>query len=50
MNNNLGRDKVWNEATWQDIDTAVLGEVRRIRVAQKSIGVRLGAIARLRQL
>jgi uncharacterized linocin/CFP29 family protein len=35
MNNNLGRDKVWNDATWQDIDTAVLGEVGRIRVAQK---------------
>jgi uncharacterized linocin/CFP29 family protein len=35
MNNNLGRDKVWNDATWQDIDKAVLGEVGRIRVAQK---------------
>ena len=35
MPSNLGRDKVWDDATWQRIDQAVLGEVGRIRVAQK---------------
>lgn len=35
MNNNNGRDKIWNDAVWQEIDKAVLAEVGRIRVAQK---------------
>jgi uncharacterized linocin/CFP29 family protein len=35
MNNNLGRDKVWDDAIWQEIDKAVMAEVGRIRVAQK---------------
>jgi uncharacterized linocin/CFP29 family protein len=35
MANNFGRDKVWDEATWQGHDQAVLAEVGRIRVAQK---------------
>lgn len=35
MNNNLGRDKLWTDAVWQEIDKAVLAEVGRIRVAQK---------------
>src|SRR5439155_5698199 len=35
MNNNNGRDKLWNDAIWQDIDKAVLAEIGRIRVAQK---------------
>jgi uncharacterized linocin/CFP29 family protein len=35
MNNKLGRDKMWNESTWQDVDEAVLAEVGRIRVVQK---------------
>jgi len=35
MNGNLGRDKVWNQQIWSDIDNAVRDEVGRIRVAQK---------------
>jgi uncharacterized linocin/CFP29 family protein len=34
-NNTLGRDEVWSEPIWQEIDNAVLAEVGRIRVAQK---------------
>jgi uncharacterized linocin/CFP29 family protein len=35
MNGNLGRDKVWNQQIWDDIDHAVRDEMGRIRVAQK---------------
>jgi uncharacterized linocin/CFP29 family protein len=35
MPNNLGRDDIWSEPVWQEIDNAVLAEVGRIRVAQK---------------
>jgi uncharacterized linocin/CFP29 family protein len=35
MNGTLGRDKVWNDQIWSDIDKAVREEVGRIRVAQK---------------
>jgi uncharacterized linocin/CFP29 family protein len=35
MNGTLGRDKIWNEQIWGDIDNAVRDEVGRIRVAQK---------------
>jgi uncharacterized linocin/CFP29 family protein len=35
MNGYLGRDKVWNQQIWGDIDKAVQEEVGRIRVAQK---------------
>ena len=35
MATNFGRDKVWDDATWQGLDQAVLAEVGRIRVAQK---------------
>jgi uncharacterized linocin/CFP29 family protein len=35
MNGYLGRDKVWNEQIWSEIDKAVREEVGRIRVAQK---------------
>jgi uncharacterized linocin/CFP29 family protein len=35
MNGSLGRDKVWNQQIWSDIDKAVQEEVGRIRVAQK---------------
>ena len=35
MNGNLGRDKLWNESIWSEIDKAVQEEVGRIRVAQK---------------
>lgn len=35
MNGSLGRDKVWNQQIWNDIDNAVRDEVGRIRVAQK---------------
>jgi hypothetical protein len=35
MNGYLGRDKVWNQQIWSDIDKAVQEEVGRIRVAQK---------------
>ena len=35
MNGTLGRDKVWNDAIWGEIDKAVRDEMGRIRVAQK---------------
>jgi uncharacterized linocin/CFP29 family protein len=35
MNGSLGRDRVWNEHIWGEIDKAVREEVGRIRVAQK---------------
>ena len=35
MNGNLGRDRLWNEHIWSEIDRAVREEVGRIRVAQK---------------
>src|SRR5215208_4159564 len=35
MPNNLGRDELWGPEVWQEIDSAVLAEVGRIRVAQK---------------
>lgn len=35
MNGTLGRDRVWNEHIWGEIDKAVREEVGRIRVAQK---------------
>ena len=35
MNGTLGRDKLWNEQIWKEIDQAVQEEVGRIRVAQK---------------
>jgi uncharacterized linocin/CFP29 family protein len=35
MNGTLGRDKLWNQQIWSDIDSAVRDEVGRIRVAQK---------------
>jgi uncharacterized linocin/CFP29 family protein len=35
MADNLGRDKLWDPATWAEIDKAVQAEVGRIRVAQK---------------
>jgi len=35
MNGYLGRDRVWNQQIWSDIDKAVQEEVGRIRVAQK---------------
>jgi uncharacterized linocin/CFP29 family protein len=35
MNGTLGRDKLWNQQIWDDIDNTVRGEVGRIRVAQK---------------
>ena len=35
MSGNLGRDKVWNDQIWSEIDKAVREEIGRIRVAQK---------------
>ena len=35
MNGTLGRDKVWNDQIWGEIDKAVRDEVGRIRIAQK---------------
>src|SRR4029077_4826366 len=35
MNGSLGRDRVWNQQIWSEIDKAVQEEVGRIRVAQK---------------
>ena len=35
MNGSLGRDKVWNEHIWSEIDKAVREGMGRIRVAQK---------------
>src|SRR5215469_14153382 len=36
MNGTLGRDKVWNDHIWGEIDRAVRDETGRIRVAQKA--------------
>jgi uncharacterized linocin/CFP29 family protein len=35
MNGYLGRDRIWNEHIWSEIDKAVREQVGRIRVAQK---------------
>lgn len=35
MNGSLGRDRVWNDQIWGEIDKAVREEMGRIRVAQK---------------
>jgi uncharacterized linocin/CFP29 family protein len=35
MNGNLGRDRLWNEHIWSEIDKAIREEAGRIRVAQK---------------
>jgi len=35
MNGNLGRDRLWNQQIWSDIDNAVRDEVGRVRVAQR---------------
>jgi uncharacterized linocin/CFP29 family protein len=35
MNGNLGRDRLWHEHIWSEIDKAVREEAGRIRVAQK---------------
>jgi uncharacterized linocin/CFP29 family protein len=35
MNGTFGRDKLWNQQIWNDLDKAVRDEVGRIRVAQK---------------
>jgi uncharacterized linocin/CFP29 family protein len=35
MNGSLGRDRLWNQQIWSDIDKAVQEELGRIRVAQK---------------
>jgi uncharacterized linocin/CFP29 family protein len=35
MNGSLGRDRVWNDHIWSEIDQAVRQEIGRIRVAQK---------------
>jgi uncharacterized linocin/CFP29 family protein len=35
MNGTLGRDKIWNDHIWSEIDKAVREEMGRIRVAQK---------------
>src|SRR5260370_32901653 len=35
MKGTLGRDKVWNDQIWSEIDKAVREEMGRIRVAQK---------------
>jgi uncharacterized linocin/CFP29 family protein len=35
MNGNLGRDRVWNDQIWSEIDKVVREEFGRIRVAQK---------------
>src|ERR1700746_1745226 len=37
MNGNLGRDRLWNEHIWSEIDKAVREEAGRIRVAQKVV-------------
>jgi uncharacterized linocin/CFP29 family protein len=36
MNGSLGRDRVWNDHIWNEIDKAVREEVGRVRVAQKA--------------
>jgi uncharacterized linocin/CFP29 family protein len=35
MNGNLGRERLWSDRIWSEIDNAVREEVGRIRVAQK---------------
>jgi uncharacterized linocin/CFP29 family protein len=35
MNGNLGRDRLWNDRIWSEIDKAVQEEAGRIRVSQK---------------
>src|SRR5260221_5666819 len=35
MNGSLGRDRLWNQQIWSDIDNAVREEVGRIRGAEK---------------
>jgi uncharacterized linocin/CFP29 family protein len=35
MNGNLGRDRLWNQQIWSDIDNAVRDEVGRVRVVQR---------------
>jgi uncharacterized linocin/CFP29 family protein len=35
MNGSLGRDKIWNQQIWSEIDKAVQEEMGRTRVAQK---------------
>jgi len=35
MNGSLGRDRLWNQQIWSDIDKVVQEEMGRIRVAQK---------------
>jgi uncharacterized linocin/CFP29 family protein len=35
MNGNLGRDRLWNEHIWSEIDKAAREEAGRIRIAQK---------------
>ena len=35
MSGTLGRDKVWNDHIWSEIDKVVRDEMGRIRVAQK---------------
>jgi uncharacterized linocin/CFP29 family protein len=35
MNGSLGRDRLWNDHIWSEIDKAVQEEVGRIRIAQK---------------
>ena len=39
MNGSLGRDRVWNDYIWSEMDKAVREEVGRVRVAQKSVPV-----------
>ena len=34
MNGSLGRDRVWNDHIWTEIDKAVREEVGRVRVAK----------------
>ena len=35
MNNNQGRDKMWNPQIWNEIDRIVMADMGRVRVAQK---------------
>jgi hypothetical protein len=35
MYNNLGKDMLWKEETWEETDRAVMAGVGRIRVVQK---------------
>jgi hypothetical protein len=47
MNNNLGRERIWNPEIWTAIDKAVKDEIGQIRVAQKVFPATLmpGAVA-----